>query len=681
MSRNTMPELEPLSPLFDEFPSVGTEEWKQTVREEFGPSSVEKFLEWTSIEGVSIPAYLHREALDEVPHVNTDPESSPLARTGDNAPNEWDVCQIIAHPNPETANEHAKAAIQGGADALRLMLSAPSSADLGVALDAVEDLERVLEEIDLNSTGLHLDGGVGALVLYVALDQHLSGNPDLPSLEGSVAYDPVAALAAGRIRDPDTAFSLANELRADAESATSLRTAALDARVYHNAGASAVQELTFTLGALSERLARAREHDSSLSTVLDSLTVLVSVSTSYFVEIAKLRALRLLVPQVVNPYRSDQANPPLFSPSDVHVQAETSRRTETLYDPHSNMLRASTEALAATAGGCDALSIRPYDASLRPPDPFGSRIARNTQLVLRHEAHLDRVADPAAGSYYVEFLTDKLARRAWQRFQELEDAGGILAGLQAGTVQDDIAETRRKRESALDERDHILVGATHYPALDERHSEVFPWEMNGAPSSPEPSPALDLSSLTAIREALRDRVPFSNIVSTLQSGSPAVDPLPSIRLAADIESVRRRTDSYAESHDGPPTVMLIPMDPPSARSARATFARNFLGVAGVEIHEPLKFDTVDDAADAAVDAGADAVVLCSSNDEYGTLVPAVHTALADRDHEALLVVAGDPDEIDAGEIADLFIHQGRPLKDTLETLQAHLGLSPNSPAE
>jgi methylmalonyl-CoA mutase len=660
-------------PLFEEFSAVPHEEWRATVQSELGVSSPESLLEWESVEGVTMPAYLQQEALEDAAHVDPEAAVPPLAQASTLPGNAWTLCHPVDHPDPATANEHAQAAIKGGAEALDLAASPDTNAS-GQTVPSAEAFATLLDGIDLRETALHLGRGHGGLVLYSLLRTHLSDEGiDPASVRGSLGYDPVAAVASGSGLGVDRAFALADDLMA-ADDLPQVRSAAVDARVYHDAGASAVQELTYTLGALTERLARSTERGRSLSSLLQELQVLVSVSTSYFVEIAKLRALRLLVPQVVAAFSDDTGVGLEFDTDDLCIRAATSRRTETMYGPYVNMLRATTEAMAAVLGGCDALTVRPYDASLRPPDAFGGRIARNVQLTLRHEAHLDRVADPAAGSYYIESLTDTLARRAWDEFQEIEAEGGIVEALRSGTLQEQIAETRQERREAIDEREQILVGTTHYPALDERRQDDLD-RPEGSPSSngtavaPLPSPSLD-----AIRSAVRDGTTFPEITAALQTDESPIAPLPRIRLAEAIESIRLRTEEHAAAHNGPPTVLLAPLGPPAARSARATFARNFLGVAGFEVEEPLKFETVDEAADAAVQHSADVIVLCSSNAEYADLAPSLISALADRDHNALLGIAGAPDDIDAGDHADFFVHQNSSLNETLTTLQNLLGI-------
>lgn len=668
-----MSETEPFGSLFHEFPAVDTEDWKAKVQSKLGEIP-DGLLNWASLEGVTMPAYLHREALDDVRHVDSDRSSPPLAEATDAPANAWIRCQRISHPDPKTANVHARAAAENGAHDLELIVAPTKVDDHGVRIHSVEDLATVLDGLDLEETGVHFGPVLAGPVLYGMLREILAdADIDPSSVRGSVAYDPVAGLTTGSSPSVDQAFALADSLTRDVDNLPQVRSVTVDASTYHEAGASATQELAYMLGALAERLTRSTNRGLDLKTLLDSLQVIVPSSTSYLVELAKLRALRLLVPQVVDAFADEGDTEESFAPSDLFVHAKTSQRTETIYDPHLNMLRAATEAMTAVLGGCDALTVRPYDASVRPPDAFGQRLARNTQLVLRHEAHLNEVADPAAGSYYIETLTDKLARQAWEQFRTLEAEGGIVEALRNGALQHDIAETRKTRFDAIDEREHVLVGTTHYPTLDEQRRDDL--ADPGAPFSNGEPPSLDAPSIDAIRHALRDGATLDDVCAALRDETGAIEPLPHIRMAEDIESIRLRTEEYADTHEGPPRVLLAPIGPPAVRSSRATFARNFLGVAGLAIEEPLKFDTVDEAADTAVEQNADAVVLCSSNSAYADLAPAFTAALTNRGHDALLLIAGPPDDIDTDGGADLFIYQESPLKDTLERLQTRLGIA------
>ncbi len=669
-----MSRSEPLSPLFDEFPSIDLDEWRATVREELGDAFSEDLFSWSSPEGVSMRTYLHRSDLENIPHVDSEGSLSPLTEVDSLPANDWRIRQTILHPDPQAAKEHAQAAIEGGVTDLGLSLFADGFQEESPVVKTPSDLATMIEGVDPTTTALHFETGLAGIVLFGAFKDILSAKEGLPNdLRGSISYDPVAALARSSLGKPERAFDIAEELVEEVGSLTDFRPMCVDARVYHNAGASAVEEVAFTIGALSELLARGTERGLHLSTLLDALQLIVPVSTSYFVEIAKLRALRLLVPQVIDAYAEAAETDSSFR-TELPLQAETSRRTETLYDPYANLLRATTEAMAAILGGCDVLSVRPYDAALQSPDAFSARLARNTQLILQHEAHLDQVADPAAGSYYLEAMTDQIAQKAWSHFQELEANGGLLSGLQDGTVQKSIETTRRRRHRAINERTQVLVGTTHYPTLDERRGDDLSSPSETSRPSPTDLPPGSLS-LHSIQTALQDGTDLPTIVESIRPDEPTLGPLPSIRLSEPIEALRLRTEQYAEAQDGPPTVLLVPMGPVSARSARATFARNFLGVAGFEIIEPLKFETPTEAATKAVEADADVVVLCSADDEYDSLAPAVRTELGERDHEALLVIAGHPDQLDDSLSVDAFVYQNAPLRETLEHLQEQLGMT------
>jgi len=675
-----MPSSESLPPLFDEFPPVSTEDWDAKIQDDLGSSNVEDFLEWDSLEGVTLPGYLRREDLNSFSHVDPDSFVSPLAKADDTPANDWQVRQNVAHPDPTEANRLARRSVRKGASALGIVRP-PSQIGrtFGLTLDTVEDLRTVLADLPLGETALHLEGGPAAPILLAALQELASEHNGSADLRGSVGYDPVTALAMGSIREADTAFDLADAL-ASAELQSGFRTLTTDFRSFHNAGASAVQELALGLGALSEMLSHLLQRGHHLDELLSRLQFAVAVSTSYFLEIAKLRALRLLVPQVVDAFALEADQSVDVSPTDLVVQAETSRRTETVYGPYVNMLRATTEGMAAVIGGCDVLSVRPYDASPRSEDAFGTRIARNVQLILREEAHLDMVADPGAGAYYLEAATDQLAQRAWTRFQELESDGGLLEGLRGGHVQEHIAEVREERQREVDMRGRVLVGTNHYPSLNETRLDDLE-----EPPSFESTHDVDLGrpTLEALRTALTGGHTVSSLLAALGDGEADIEPLPQIRVANSIERIRLRTERHVEETGHVPTVFLAPLGPAKMRSARANFARNVFGVAGFDVAKPLKFETVGEAAAAAAEANADLVVLCSADAEYPDLTPALRSALEDHNLSPLLVIAGNPERIDVDLPSDDFIHRGNLLREKLEAFQDRLGLplQPGSSAD
>ncbi|HYD43137.1 MAG TPA: methylmalonyl-CoA mutase family protein [Anaeromyxobacter sp.] len=381
---------------------------------------------------------------------------------------------------------------------------------------------------------------------------------------------------------------------------------AIRADLLHEAGAHAVQELGYALAAGVERLARLTEKEP-LEKAAPQVEFVFAVGPYYFTEIAKLRAARLLWAQAVaafGPASADAAR--------MRLAVRTPRRNKSIFDRYTNLLRVTTEALSAVIGGCDQLTVEPFG--------FDAHLAQNVQRILQEESHLDAVADPAGGSYYIEALTDAIARAAWKLFQDVEAAGGWSKALAAGTVEQAIAETRASREKALSARRRALVGVNNYPNLMEREPEVA-------------APPAAASAL----------------------------PLPQTRMAEPFERIRLRTVAHAKATGKTPKVLLLTRGDVKMRGARAGFCLNFFGCAGFDIVE----------GDALL-ADADLVVLCSSDAEYLALAQEVCPKV-----KVPVIVAGNPkDQLEALKAAGVqgFVHIQSDAVETLTHWQDRLGL-------
>jgi len=695
----------------DDFPPVSTEAWTEKIQADLRGKPLER-LNWSSIDGVTLQPFYREEDLDAFDHVNgvaeglRVPSDRPthVSASHASAGNAWAIRQDIADPRPEDAAGRAERAAAGGAEEIGLQLYSPPlpdhqpSATTGIRIASADDLATVLSPVDSGRTAIHLCGGPLAAVLLPDLLSYAEDRGTADDVMGSVGFDPIGSLATGQMADPTVAFRLAADAIKAGTDAPGMRTLMVDARPYHDAGASAVQELAYSIAALSESLDQVTERGVELAEAIRRLHVAVPVDTSYFIEIGKLRALRLLATKVVNAFANASDDAATVHPSDLHLQAHTSRRTQTVYGAHVNMLRGTTEAAAAIIGGCDVLTVAPFDESYSNPSDFSARLSRNTQLILRHESHLDQVADPAAGAYYIEAATDALINEAWPLFQSIEDDGGLLTAMAAGTVAADIKEVRNERQARLNVRRHVLVGTTHYPDTGEdRLSDVntrgpgIPDGISPAPDADPsdaagtPIPAVSAASvLSPLRTAWTNGGRLRDIVASLAvppaGGDPHVAALPSVRLSRPFERLRLRVEAYADRTGRRPTVLLAPVGPARYRSARATFAQNYLGVAGFRIVSPLSFDDADAAAAAAVDEGADVVVACSSDETYAEFVPDLRAALDAADSRALLVVAGAPDDVDPAirSDADTFVHRRAPLLETLESVLQDLGIDPSA---
>lgn len=317
----------------------------------------------------------------------------------------------------------------------------------------------------------------------------------------------------------------------------------------HDAGANAVQELAYALAEGVERISKLTGEGKSVDGSAASTDFVFAVGSYYFVEIAKLRAARLLWAQVVSAF-----NPKEEDACRMRLHARTARINKSVLDANTNLLRATTEALAAVIGGAQSLMVEPFG--------FDAHLALNIQRVIKEEAHLDQVRDAGGGSYYIESLTDALGREAWKLFQRIESEGGYSQALSSGSLAKAVAQSRAAKEKALSSRRRAMIGVNNYPNLTEKLPEAK-------------APAAD------------DKAS-----------------IPQFRLAEPFEKLRERTARYAKAKGAYPKVLLLQRGDVKMRTARANFCLNFFGCAGFEMVESEEPQP------------ADIIVLCSSDPEY-----------------------------------------------------------------
>jgi methylmalonyl-CoA mutase len=357
------------------------------------------------------------------------------------------------------------------------------------------------------------------------------------------------------------------------------------------------------------------------------------IGPDFFPEIAKLRAARMLWAIIVKGYgpRNDASTL-------MKIHAVTGRWNKTLYDPYVNMLRTQTEAMSAVLGGADTITVEPFDIIFRDPDNFSERIARNQQLLLMEESHLDKVADPGAGSYYIEELTSLIAGEAWKRFIETENEGGFLASMQKGDIQNKINAASSLRKSDVEKRREILLGTNQYPNFREQNA-----------------PEADVTSLFG---------------STAQSPEDQVKRLIPSRGAEEFEKLRLAT----ERADKRPVAFMLTVGNPAMRRARAQFSTNFFACAGYQVKDNNGFDSASEGVKAALDAKADIIVICSSDDDYASVAHDIFTLVKGK---AVVVVAGNPPAMEAlkAEGLEHFISVRSNVLETLQMFNRMLGIN------
>jgi len=404
---------------------------------------------------------------------------------------------------------------------------------------------------------------------------------------------------------------------------------------YSNCGASAVQELAFSLAQGAEYLTQLTELGMPIEKVARKIKFDMGISANYFMEIAKLRAGRMLWAKIVKAY-----NPECDCVCRMNVHAETGSWNKTVYDPYVNMLRTQTEAMSAVLGGANSITVLPFDAMYEEPTTFADRIARNQQLLLKEEVHLDKIADPSAGSYYIEALTDSIVGEAWKLFLEIQDKGGFIAAAKEGFIQAQVKAMAAKRDLSIATRRENLLGVNQFPNFTEKIDTGF-----------------DASIFAACDMTAEDA---------------EIETIKPYRGAQAFEALRYATDQFSKTNKRPMAYMLT-MGNLNMRKARAQFACNFFAVAGYEVIDNNGFETVAEGIKAAKAAKADIVVICSSDEEYVELAPAAFELLKD---DAIFVVAGSPacmDELKAKGVTN-FIHVKSNLLEELKQYQSLLNI-------
>ena len=410
--------------LFEEFNPKTLKDWNDRVIADLKGASFESLI-WNQSENIKIAPIYHRES-------NPDKERGLIFEHSD-----WEIEQTLNTPN----NKKVLACLNSGATAL--LLKNISS----------EHLDTVLENVWFQhiQTSFITDSPNRLLSNFISLIK--KRDLDVKSIQGSLHYDPLMkGLKNGAFENK--LWEKFESIQEKIDSLTSYKSLTIQAHEYSDAGASITQELAFTSAQLSEYFAKSPKLNPK------SIQISMGVSTHYFFEIAKYRALRILWVQLLKAYNKEYVT--------LSVRAQSSLRTSTLYDPHTNMLRNTSQCMSAAIGGANTININSFNALHAKEDDFGQRMSRNISLILKEEAHFNKVSDPSAGSYYIEHLTHKLSENAWKLFQEIEAKGGWLENVKTNVIQKMIQENAEQQEKDLQSGAKVLLGTNLYPNDEEK---------------------------------------------------------------------------------------------------------------------------------------------------------------------------------------------------------------------
>ena len=608
--------------LFDQFPGVSYEEWRAKVETDLKGADFNKKLVWRTNEGFNVQPIYRAEDIADLKTTDSLPGEYPYVR-GTRTDNNWLTREEILADNAEEANKTALDVLKKGVTSLGFKVQEPTA----------ETVATLLKDIDLNKVEVNFSCCPNkAQALAEVLVKYIADNGATDTFCGSIDYNPLRkALRHGAGKVSADVDAQAKKLVETVAPVKGLRCLSVNSDIFCNGGAYIFQELGYALAWGADWMTRLTDAGLEPAQVACRIKFNMGISSNFFMEIAKFRAARMLWAEIVRQYK-----PACTCAEKMVCHATTSRFNQTIYDAYVNLLRSQTEAFSAAVAGVDSMTVTPFDTPYKTPDEFSQHIARNQQHLLKEEAHMDKVVDPAGGSYYVETLTVSIAREAWKLFLDIVEKGGFFKLVNEGEIQKAVNESCEKRHTDVARRKEILLGTNQYPNINEKAGDKIKAD----------------SACSCSCHCAEDGAEGGLLMK---------------RAATDFEELRSATEHAAKR----PKVFMLTIGNLAMRLARAQFSTNFFGCAGYEIIDNLGFKTVQEGVDAALEKGADIVVLCSSDDEYATYAPEAFKYLNGR---AEFVVAGNPactDELKAQGIND-FVHVRCNVLETLKDFNKRL---------
>jgi methylmalonyl-CoA mutase len=610
--------------LFGEFPPISTKDWKNKIEIDLKGADYNKRLVWRNAENFEVQPFYRAEDIDKLESIAVSPGDFPFLRGNKIKGNGWLIRQDMKVENFETANAKALDIHLKGVDSLGFIFSDDYK-------PTTTDIDRLLQNIHVDIMELNFSNNFPLETIQIIKDLAKRYDRDPEKIHGSVDFDPLNYYSLNRKfrTEKEGEFAVLDQILQASKHLPNFHPITVDGSLFLNSGSGIVTQLAFTLAKGVEYLNYLTGKGFDIDNITPKMRFHFAVGSSYFMEIAKFRAVKYLWSNIVNAYGlKDTSRAAMF------IHCSSSEWNKTVYDPYVNMLRTTTETMSATIGGINSMTVLPFDKfNNSTSTKLGERIARNQQLLLKNESYFDKVADPAAGSYYVEELTKMIIESAWKLFLEVDERGGYLKAFETGFIQEKINEEAKQKDLDIAIRKRTLLGTNQYPNTGEFHEKFISF-----------APVTDQQILNPYRGA------------------------------QVFEELRQKTDKFALKNPRP-KVWMFTFGNLAMRNARAQFAANFFGCAGFEIINNDGFGSIEKGIEAARKSKGDIVVICSSDDEYKDNVLQIYKALK---NEKILVLAGYPKD----QVGNLqsngfnhFIHVKSNVLEELEKYQELLGIS------
>lgn len=607
--------------LFQEFPPVSKEEWKKKIIQDLKGADFDSKMLWHNDSGFVVDPVTTKEDLKDLRLWKTLPGKFPFIRGNNKAGRKWFLNQKIDVNNTTVASKEIRSALKNGINSITLTFHFEP---------LISDFDKLLSFINPGNVFFNfyfpdIEKGIGTFIDFAQQQSW-----ELEKLKGSIYFDRIGNFVeTGNLQN----FDVFKSFKRLSELLPEYRFITINASVFHNSGASAVTEIASALSIGVEYMEKLTEIGFRADKAAKMIQFEIAVGSEYFMEISKLRAFRYLWSKVLSAYglKGDATR--------TCIHTVNALWNKTVYDPYTNMLRTTTETMAAIIGNSDFITVQPFDSYSGKPSDNSKRWARNQQIILKEESFFDKVADPASGSYYIETLTHKLIKKSWDLFLLIEDEGGFISCFEKEIIQQRVEFEAQKKIMNFSSGKKSVLGVNKFPNIKERKESELPEEIFSAP-------------LTHKGE-IKKLFPF--------------------RMAAVLERLRYKTDSYSLQNKRP-VVWLFPFGEISMRSVRSQFAGNFFGCAGFEIYDHSGFDNILDGINLVKKENPDIIVLCASDEDYKKQANDIYNALKDV---GIIVVAGDPKVIRADKFVqeiNNFVHRKSNLLQELDKYQQVLGI-------
>jgi methylmalonyl-CoA mutase len=665
----------------------------------------EKKLVWKTNEGFDVKPFYRTENIAGLKITESLPGAYPYVRGTMKDKNDWFVRQDIEVNDFAEANKKALDILNKGVNSLGFKISRDevNVENIAILLDGVFPEYVELNFVTCNMKSVEL---IRILTAYFK-----SKNYDLTKIHGSVNIDFIGKILSKNHVKTEWIQVMAEAVAAAAE-LRMFKVIAVNASLFNDAGSCITQELGYALAWGNELLNRLVDAGVDITLAAKKIKFNFGIGSNYFMEIAKFRAARWLWAEIVKAYKptcnhdcpNQGPNNECRCAGKMNIFARTSSFNLTVFDAYANLLRTQTEAMSASIAGVNSLLVTAFDKPYKTPDDFSERIARNQQLLLKEECHFDKVVDPSGGSYYIETLTNLIAQEAWKLFLDTEEKG-FYESVKAGEIQKAVNAGADKRFKALSQRREILLGTNQYPNFTETatdkitpvgadlrvcpcgqetdtqasgtHTESTPVgaDLRVCPCEQEPDTQASGTHTEGTPVGADLRVCPCEQETNAQAGRAYTEgahggtPLRMKRLGEDFEALRLSTEKSGKEIKA----FMLTIGNLAMRLARSQFSSNFLACAGYKVIDNLGFETVAQGVEAARKAGANIIVLCSSDDEYATYAPEAHQLIGDKE---ILIVAGAPacmEDLKAQGITN-YINIKSNVLETLKELNGKLGI-------